>query len=180
MNLNFQSIINFLLLLKIYDHFRQCFKFLWQFCIENKLQFRHVFYFLTVLTILTILDTFYNDNDNPDQRLVAFETFITILTIENLNSWQSLLPDNHEWHRTAFTILAMFSSMMPYILTAIVMCLLCSHTFTNMFNVFIHDCWVLYYYLVFKEMILHCLSDQLLSGPRWSSFQGRGGVDGRL
>ena len=27
-------------------------------------------------------------------RLVTFETLITFLTIENLNSWQSLLPDN--------------------------------------------------------------------------------------
>ena len=27
-------------------------------------------------------------------RLVTFETQLTILTIENLNSWQSLLPDN--------------------------------------------------------------------------------------
>ena len=27
-------------------------------------------------------------------RLVTFETLIAILTIENLNSWQSLLPDN--------------------------------------------------------------------------------------
>ena len=28
------------------------------------------------------------------QWLVTFETLITFLTIENLNSWQSLLPDN--------------------------------------------------------------------------------------
>ena len=28
------------------------------------------------------------------QRLVTFETLITILTVENLNSWHSLLPDN--------------------------------------------------------------------------------------
>ena len=40
--------------------------------------------------------------------LVTFETLITILTIENLNSWQSLLPDYQEWHWTAFAILAMF------------------------------------------------------------------------
>ena len=42
------------------------------------------------------------------QKLVTFETLITILTIVNLNSWQSLLPDNWEWHWTAFAILAMF------------------------------------------------------------------------
>ena len=41
-------------------------------------------------------------------RPVKFETLITILTIENLNSWQSLLLDNYEWHWTAFAILAMF------------------------------------------------------------------------
>ena len=41
-------------------------------------------------------------------RLVTIETLITILTIENLNSWQSLLPDNQEWQWTAFAILAMF------------------------------------------------------------------------
>jgi len=40
--------------------------------------------------------------------LVTFETLITILKIENLNLWQSLLPDNKEWHWTAFAILAMF------------------------------------------------------------------------
>ena len=40
--------------------------------------------------------------------LVTIETLITILTIENLNSWQSLLPDNQEWQWTVFTILAMF------------------------------------------------------------------------
>jgi len=31
---------------------------------------------------------------SQSQRLVTFETLITILTIKNLNSWQSLLPDN--------------------------------------------------------------------------------------
>ena len=41
-------------------------------------------------------------------RLVTIETFITIITIENLNSWQSFLPDNQEWQWTAFAILAMF------------------------------------------------------------------------
>ena len=41
-------------------------------------------------------------------RLVTIETLITILTIENLNSWQSLLPDNQEWQWTAFAILAIF------------------------------------------------------------------------
>ena len=41
-------------------------------------------------------------------RLVTIETLITIPTIENLNSWQSLLPDNQKWQWTAFAILAMF------------------------------------------------------------------------
>ena len=41
-------------------------------------------------------------------RLVTFETMITILTFENLHSWQFLLPDNKEWQWTAFAILAMF------------------------------------------------------------------------
>ena len=40
---------------------------------------------------------------------MAIETLITILKIENLNSWQSLLPDNYEIHWTAFAILAMFN-----------------------------------------------------------------------
>ena len=39
---------------------------------------------------------------------MTFETLTTILTIENLNSWQSLWPDNLLWHWTAFAILAMF------------------------------------------------------------------------
>ena len=41
-------------------------------------------------------------------RLVTFETLITILTVENLNLWQSLLPDNLEWQWTVFAILAIF------------------------------------------------------------------------
>ena len=41
-------------------------------------------------------------------RLVTFDTLITILTIENLNSWQFLLYDHNEWQWTAFAILAMF------------------------------------------------------------------------
>ena len=44
-----------------------------------------------------------------DHRELWLETLITILTIENLNSWQSLVPDNWLWHWTAFAILAMFS-----------------------------------------------------------------------
>ena len=39
---------------------------------------------------------------------MTFETPITILTIENLDSWQSLLPDNQLRHWTAFAIIAMF------------------------------------------------------------------------
>ena len=40
---------------------------------------------------------------------VTFETLTdSILTVENLDSWQSLLPDNQEWHKTAFAILLMF------------------------------------------------------------------------
>ena len=55
-------------------------------------------------SILTIFDNF------DDFWLVVFQTLITIMTIENLNSWQSLLPGNQEWHWwTAFTILVMFS-----------------------------------------------------------------------
>ena len=38
---------------------------------------------------------------------MTFETLITFMTIENLRSWQSLLPYNKEWHWTAFAILAM-------------------------------------------------------------------------
>ena len=44
-----------------------------------------------------------------DFHMLTIETLITSLTIENLNSWQSLLPDNQEWQWTAFAILAMFS-----------------------------------------------------------------------
>ena len=50
----------------------------------------------------------HNCDTRQSCRLVTIETLITILTIENLNSWQSLLPDNQEWQWTAFAILAMF------------------------------------------------------------------------
>ena len=36
--------------------------------------------------LLTFLDYFDNANGNENTRLMAFETMITILTIENLNS----------------------------------------------------------------------------------------------
>ena len=52
-------------------------------------------------------------------RLVKFDTLITILTIENLNLWQSLLPDNKLWHWTAFAILAMFVTYNLWILILI-------------------------------------------------------------
>ena len=57
---------------------------------------------------------------------MTFETQLTILTIENLNSWHSLLSDNQECHWTAFAILAMFlkASLM------LMMCLLHSKLFT--------------------------------------------------
>ena len=46
----------------------------------------------------------------------SFMTLITILTIENLNSWRSLWPDNQEWNWTAFTTFPMFRSpSIPYI-----------------------------------------------------------------
>ena len=51
---------------------------------------------------------------------MTFETLITILTIENLNSWQSLLPDNQEWHWTAFAILAMFTLCLIFCLSFMV------------------------------------------------------------
>ena len=49
---------------------------------------------------------------------MTFETLITILTIKNLNSWQSLWPDNYEWHWAAFAILAMFIWRMFFIFTS--------------------------------------------------------------
>ena len=38
-------------------------------------------------------------------------SLITILTIENLNSWQFLLPDNQEWQYGLDSILAMFQEL---------------------------------------------------------------------
>ena len=58
----------------------------------------------------TYLPPLQNTLKEQSQRLVTFETLITILTIENLNPWQSLLSDNQLWHWTAFAILAMFLS----------------------------------------------------------------------
>ena len=56
----------------------------------------------------------HNCDTRQSCRLVTIETLNTILTIENLDSWQSLLPDNQEWQWTAFAILAMFlNSIFP-------------------------------------------------------------------
>ena len=41
--------------------------------------------------------TYLPCDTRQSSRLVTIETQITILTIENLNSWQSFLPDNQEW-----------------------------------------------------------------------------------
>ena len=85
--------------------------FLWQFWtilknVDNFWQFWQCWQFLTIfnnfqqcwqfLQLLTILDNFWQFWQLKRQfwRLVTFETLITVLTIENLNSWQSLLPDN--------------------------------------------------------------------------------------
>ena len=45
---------------------------------------------------------------NTCHGLWACEKLLTFQTVENLNSWQSLWPDNKEWHWTAFAILVMF------------------------------------------------------------------------
>ena len=63
--------------------------------------------------IPTNLPTYLPCNTKQSCRLdytYRLETLITILTIENLNSWQYLLLDNQEWQWTAFAILAMFYS----------------------------------------------------------------------
>ena len=65
----FDNVWQFLTILKRFDNF-------WQF-----LQLRQLRQFLTILKRQSL-------------RLVTFETLITVLTIENLNSWQSLVPDN--------------------------------------------------------------------------------------
>ena len=77
--------------------------------LNNFWKFWQFWQFLQLFTIFTML-TFFTIDDNWRQfrqlllpfwqlkrkswRLVTFETLITILTIENMNSWQSLLPDN--------------------------------------------------------------------------------------
>ena len=84
-----------------FDNFCQC----WHFLIFS-------YNFLTIFTIFTIFDNFWQfwqflqflqckqfvdklwQLNRQSWRLVTFETLITILAIENLNPWQSLLPDN--------------------------------------------------------------------------------------
>ena len=84
--------------------------------------------------IPTHLPTYLPCDTIQSCRLVTIETLITIITIENLNSRQSLLPYNQEWHWTAFAILAMFICILLMYFTVfcvkfelfIVCCLLCS------------------------------------------------------
>ena len=54
---------------------------------------------LTIETFMTFMTFVQSDEVTwPDRKnlcdVVTFETLITIQTFENLNSWQSLLPDN--------------------------------------------------------------------------------------
>ena len=44
---------------------------------------------------------------------MTFETLITILIIENLNSWQSLLSDNQEWQHSQFLLCLMKMYQLP-------------------------------------------------------------------
>ena len=61
-----------------------------------------------LMTIFDDIETIFDNwKDSPGD--LTFETLITILTIENLNSWQSLLFYNQEWQWTAFAILTMFN-----------------------------------------------------------------------
>ena len=62
----------------------------------------------------TYSPTYLHCDTRQSCRLVTIETLITILTIENINSWQFLLPDNQEWQWTAYAILAMFSERVQY------------------------------------------------------------------
>ena len=64
--------------------------------------------YLPTYVLHTYSPTYLPCDTRQSCRLVTIETLITILIIENLNSWQSLLPDNQEWQWTAFAILAMF------------------------------------------------------------------------
>ena len=109
----------------IFCHFWQ----FWHF-FDNILEF---WWFLTFfLTILTIFDNFdhfwqfmttetlFKNFDNIENWhnfwqcwksktvLETCDIWDTDYNYENLNSWQSLLPDNQLWHWIAFTILAMF------------------------------------------------------------------------
>ena len=104
----FPQLLQFLAILTTPDNFVNCWQF---FTILTILEFfRKCWNFLTILDNLDNWDNWDNFWQLKGQswRLVTFETLITILKTENLNSWQSLLPDNYEWHWTAFTILAMF------------------------------------------------------------------------
>ena len=56
------------------------------------------------MTIVTIVTTATKAMTETKLGLVTFETLITILTIENLNPWQSLLSDNQLWHWTALIV----------------------------------------------------------------------------
>ena len=77
---NFDNLNNFWNFFDNSDHF---YNFVYNF--DNFNIFLQFWQLTTILTIQTIAFAW---------RLVTFETLITILTIENLNSWQSLLPDN--------------------------------------------------------------------------------------
>ena len=91
----------------IYDFWR-IYSFLEDFQIFGKfLDFWKIFRFLENFQIFGKFSHFW-ETTKTILGLVTFEILITILTIENLNSWQSLLSDNKLWHWTAFAILAMF------------------------------------------------------------------------
>ena len=88
--LNFWQFWKFLLfvtILTIFDNFLTILTFS-----DNIDNFRQSLLFLTTSTLFDILDQ--NDKDNPSDLWHLRHWWITITTIENLNSWQPLLPDN--------------------------------------------------------------------------------------
>ena len=88
---NFDIFFTILTSLTIFDNFLK----VWQIWQLLKI-FDNYDIFLKFRQIWQLLTIFYNFLQLKRQswRQVTFETLTTILTIENLNSWQSLLPDN--------------------------------------------------------------------------------------
>ena len=89
--------------------------------------------------------------------------------LRNLNSWQSLLPDNKEWQWTAFAILAMFVTYETFqVYTVRLFSIIRKH---NYFNLIFHYTCTAYHSILSKKLrdikVPLKIANKICQSERW-------------